>query len=531
MKVAARAAIWLALAALSFVGLQRSLWTPDEPREAEIGREMLLSPGVVPTLDRRPFVEKPPLYYWAVAGAYALAGGPSAAAARAVSGAAGLLTLLVLAAWARRAASPAVALVAVLLLATSVQFALSTHWVLLDPLLMLVCTLALWAGWERLAGRGAGWLVLFYAALTLALWTKGPIGPVLVGAGLAAHFLLARRERPWRALHPFAGAAFLALMLAGVGVAIWLAGGWESLRAWGWQNQVQRLVSPHDTGHRQPLGYYLSALPVAVLPWLVLLIDLFTPAFWRRLDPDRRPLARYCAALAVGGVALLSLSATKRETYLLPLLPPLFLLLALAVEVRFATAGEAGRWRRAGTWTQLALAALCGFLPGAALIAYTHRASAAAVAALAVALALAAGGALAAGRRRLRRAGGFAVGSAALLVVGGLLLAAPALERDKDYTAFLRDLDGRLPAGEPVAAVGADETLLGIVPFVTGRWLVDGTRDSLGLAVGDGAPEWVLLQIKGRLHGDPELAPGYRLVTARSFGSGRHFSLWRRETP
>ena len=49
-------ACWLAIG--------RDLWTPDEPREAEISREMWLAPSVVPTLNGRPFIEKPPLYYW-----------------------------------------------------------------------------------------------------------------------------------------------------------------------------------------------------------------------------------------------------------------------------------------------------------------------------------------------------------------------------------------------------------------------------------------------------------------------------------
>ena len=81
---------------LALLGCNRGLWTPDEPREAEISREMALSPSVIPTLNGQRFIEKPPLYYWVVAAVYRLTGGPSVLAARGVSVVAGLATLLTL---------------------------------------------------------------------------------------------------------------------------------------------------------------------------------------------------------------------------------------------------------------------------------------------------------------------------------------------------------------------------------------------------------------------------------------------------
>src|ERR1700680_3156077 len=50
----------------AFAGLaSHSLWTPDEPTGAAVGRAMLTSGDlVVPRLNGRPFLEKPPLYWW-----------------------------------------------------------------------------------------------------------------------------------------------------------------------------------------------------------------------------------------------------------------------------------------------------------------------------------------------------------------------------------------------------------------------------------------------------------------------------------
>src|SRR5258705_4910720 len=61
----------------------RGLWTPDEPREADIAWRMSQqSDRTVPQLAGTPFLEKPPLSYWMSAAAISLFG-DSAAGARA----------------------------------------------------------------------------------------------------------------------------------------------------------------------------------------------------------------------------------------------------------------------------------------------------------------------------------------------------------------------------------------------------------------------------------------------------------------
>src|SRR5262249_8530255 len=60
-----RIAIVLALAPLWIVSiLDRGLWTPDEPREADIAWRMSQGPTLLPQLANTPFLEKPPLSYW-----------------------------------------------------------------------------------------------------------------------------------------------------------------------------------------------------------------------------------------------------------------------------------------------------------------------------------------------------------------------------------------------------------------------------------------------------------------------------------
>jgi 4-amino-4-deoxy-L-arabinose transferase-like glycosyltransferase len=515
----------LLCALLGVPGLGRGLWTPDEPREAEISREMALAPTLIPTLNGHRFIEKPPLYYWVVAGVFRALGHPSADAARAVSALAGLLSALCVYAWAARAGRRRAGLIAAAMLATSVQFLVSTHWVLIDPLLMLFTTLAAWAGWELFAGsaRPRAWTTLLYAALVATLWTKGLVGVVLVVAGLAAYAVLGRGEL--RRLHPLGGGVFLALMVLALGGAIGLAGGREALWEWAWVNHVQRLLHPGATGHRQPLLYYAWTLPWAVLPWLPALLDALRPSAWRAAAPGAG-LPRYAALLAAAMLLVLSISATKRETYLLPLLPPLFLWLGLHVEHWWAAwrqrdeARLGWRW-----WTQFALLAAYALASPLLALGYLRRADPLALLLLGGALAIVAWALAAAGRARRVAAGRAALGCAWIGAVAWLLLLPHVIDGVKDMAPFVRWVNRQLPAGQPVYVLNADETLEGIVPFETGRRLA--AIDPRNAARAGALPGWLLVQEVAKGTRAP-VPPGYVLERREHFGRGRALALLRR---
>jgi len=525
----------VALLLLAFLGLNRGLWTPDEPREAEISREMALAPTIIPTLNGEPFIEKPPLYYWTVALAYRAAGEPSALAARMVSVMAALATLLLIFVWAARAHSATAGIVASLMLATSLQFAISTHWVLIDPLLMLFTTGAAWAAWELLAGKSAWRLqTTLYAALALALWTKGLIGPVLIGAGLTAYICL-QRPAAWRNLRPGVGVTVLGAALALLAAAIWHEGGKGALWEWGWVNHVQRLTNPGKTGHRQPLLYYFWTLPYAVLPWLLPFIDALRPSNWRdrseRLDagavPGRR-LLRYCAILSAAMLLVLSISATKRETYLLPLLPLIFLGLGVHVADWWRS------WRQRGSaplgvswWLQTLLLGVFVLAPPVLVSGWQQRSDVLTVSLFLLGL-LGAGLLLRASCKAQRtRAGILALANAVIATSSLLVLAAHAFDGMKDMTPFAASVGHELPPGMPVYTTAMDESLQGIVPFATGRRLIAVDPGSLSDA---SSPGWILVQDNhdGRI---TALPPAYALERSQSFGPGRVLQLWRRKEP
>jgi 4-amino-4-deoxy-L-arabinose transferase-like glycosyltransferase len=484
-------------------------------------------PGIIPTLNGQPFVEKPPLYYWLTAASFRVAGGPHAAAARAVSGLAGMLTLAVVFLWVSRARSNDAAAVTTVLLATFMAFVTSVHWVRIDAVLMLFCSIAIWSAWERIGrGAGPGFLTLFYAGLVLALWTKGLVGPVLVGVGLVTYAALSRSVAVLRPLRPILGLAVLASAFAALAAAIAATGGYEALRTWLYVNHIERFVHPVSTGHEAPFYYYVWTLPAAIAPWVVPFAALFhvKGPLWRRGRADAA-LVLFALALAMGPLLVLSAASSKRQVYLLPLLPSLALLMASTILDRIDAGRDplrSGAWARAGDWSQATILGVLGLAPAVAEIVIARRVTPISGALLVLGVSAATWLAAAVWVRELRRAFWIGTSCMAIALAGAVALAVPRVDAVKSLEPFFATIDPLLPKGEPMRAIGADETLLGIVPFVTGRRVISVEAGRL-----DDAP-FVLVQSNGSEE-DPVARDGsYDRVLERQFGPKRRMTLWRR---
>jgi 4-amino-4-deoxy-L-arabinose transferase-like glycosyltransferase len=438
-----------------------------------------------------------------------------------------LLTLAVFFLWVSRARSFDAAAVATVLLSTCVAFVTSAHWIRIDAVLLLFCTIALWSAWERIGRRGGpGFLALFYAGLVLALWTKGLIGPVLCVAGLVTYAAISRSVKVLLPLRPIAGAPVLVVAVAALAVAIAATGGAEALRTWFWVNHVQRFVHPVTTGHEAPFAYYAFNLPTAIAPWIVPFVALFhlKGPLWRR-DRADAALVRFAAAMTLGPLVVLSVASSKREVYLLPLLPPLTLLMAWVTLDRIEAerqGARSGLWSRSGDWLQAAILAIAGVAAPVAYAVVTR--SVTTMSAILSVAGVATMGALvvAVARRAAERAFWIGAASMGLALVGVWAFAVPRVDAIKNLEPFMTRIDAVLPQGEPVRAMGADETLLGAVSFVTGRRVIPiETKD-----LSEGT--FVLVQSVGTEPTPGELASAYERIEAREFGPRRRMALWRR---
>jgi 4-amino-4-deoxy-L-arabinose transferase-like glycosyltransferase len=108
------------------------LWTADEPRVAEIGREMVETGNwAVPMLNQKPFLEEPPLYYISLALTFKTFG-VSDKVARIPSAFFAFAAVLVVFYMANLLFGPRVALFSGLILATTGEYFRVAHWVIVD---------------------------------------------------------------------------------------------------------------------------------------------------------------------------------------------------------------------------------------------------------------------------------------------------------------------------------------------------------------------------------------------------------------
>lgn len=512
-------ALVLACAAfVSFAGIgSHSLWTPDEPRDAAVGLDMLRTGDwVVPRLNGQPFLEKPPLYWWAQTLAYR-ALGPTDAAARVPSAVFGAGTLLIAFALGARLAGTRGGIFAALVLATTIESSEVMHRSIVDPALIFFVALGHWgfvlAHAPRSRGERRAGLALFALAIPLSFLAKAVVGPALVIGPPVLYLAATRRLDAILGLWP---AAVVAAPLSAALVGPWLLalyheGGAAAVRECLVANTVGRFQSTDGRmfGHHQPFWYYLGVGPGHLAPWVLAIPAMVRAGVWGK---DREGEARRALfAVFLFGLVLLSIPSGKRGTYLVPLFP------AFAATCGWwcATIGRgspaASEWRRRRldrttlTLVLAALAILPAAVGAAALVARFVPAAALTLATIRAAFTPAGAAALGVGALVwtaffalvLRRHARARTQPAPALVGAGLLLVFLAYETGvkaaidplKDLHPLTAAIARAVPATEEVLLYAPNETMLGIVNFDLGRrahavWSAADLRTALEAAPG-----------------------------------------------
>ncbi len=308
---------------------------------------------VTPRLYGQPWFEKPILYYWAAAIGFKLhlsaewaARLPSAFAALAAAIAIGWLAAKHYGGDANSLSGPV--LLAPLIFASSVAGIGFARAATPDMLFAASITMAMAALATAYRHSGAlrglaestiqsgpprhhdsAALLLFGAFLGLGVLAKGPAAVILAGGAV---LLWALATKQWHAaflaLHPLAIAAFCAVALPWY--VLCAVRNPDFLRVFIWQHNFERYLTPMFH-HPQPFWFFGPITLLALVPWTILLWPAAHEGLraWRDKSWIHSP-GVFFACWAIFPIIFFSFSDSKLPSYILPAIPPLALICAVA---------------------------------------------------------------------------------------------------------------------------------------------------------------------------------------------------------
>ena len=308
----------------------RKLVRPDEGRYAEIAREMAVTGDwVTPRLNAVKYFEKPPLQYWTTASAFKTFG-EHEWTARLWTGLTGFGGVLLVFFAGRALFGHRAALYTALVLGSSFLYVGLGHINTLDMGMTFFMTLAL-VGFlqaQRASAPGSAsrkWMLLAWAAMGLAVLSKGLIGLVLPGASTVAYCAVQRDLSPLKRLHPLAGILLLLLITAPWFVAVSAANPEFPSFFFLHEHFARFLTKVH---HRTaPWWFFIPILILGLLPWTFTLMHAATGA-WRSQPEQKTFNARRFLLIYAGLIfVFFSTSQSKLISYILPTFPALALLI------------------------------------------------------------------------------------------------------------------------------------------------------------------------------------------------------------
>lgn len=459
------------------------VWTADEPRVAEIGREMAACGNwAVPTLNKKPFLEEPPLYYASIATVFRVFGGPSDKTVRIPSAVFALGAVLALFFLGTTLFDPRTGFLAGFVMATCGEYFRVAHWVIVDSALTCFIVLSLAFFMKGYLSKDWGRRILSYGlcyvSCALAFYSKGFIGVVIPALAVFVFLGFDKNLREVFRMHLWLGIGIFLILTLPWFLALWQQGGSEFLNVFFVHNHLERFAGG-STGHVKPFYYYLTQFPGAYLPWTLLLVPAFYWSFRRaeHADDRTRKGVLFAKCWFIAGFVFLSMASTKRVLYLMPIFAPISLLVAHYIEASFTRAS----FRRFEGFFAVAFAAAALAVGLAVVPAFFYAsgkygfgfppAETVSTVLLALAATVLALAALVNYRTSKERFWSFSGASVLALLFLGLVAAMPLLDRYKSFVPFCDAVSSAARSAPDVYAYQPDETLRGAVPFYTGRFI------------------------------------------------------------
>ena len=295
------------------------LWNPDEPRYAQVAKEMLQGEGwIIPHLNSEVYPDKPPLFFWLIAFTAKTIGGMNEFAARFPSALFGLLTLLLLFLLGKRLFNEKVGFLAALILATNGEYLWLARRANIDATLTFFTTAAItlfYVGFYQQKGRWILYL-LAYCAMALGVFAKLQVGVIVPLLVVGGYFLIQRELRFFKDPAHIPGVALFVAFIGGWLALAYISGGEDYL--WGllYHKTASRLFE--TVSHTRSLYYYLVNFPGNFAPWIIFLPSALLYGLSAK---GRKKEFIFVFFWFVIILISFSLFKAKRELYLLPLYP------------------------------------------------------------------------------------------------------------------------------------------------------------------------------------------------------------------
>jgi len=320
---------------LYFLNLGRwDLWNPDEPRYAQVAREMVNGGDwILMHSNGSVYSDKPPLFFWLIALSSYLWQGFTSYSARFPSALFGTLTVILTFFIGKTLYSSRMGFLSGLILTTSYQFAYLATRANIDATLTFFTTASLlcFIQWVRdnpegeiRQGRRRYLLIYgFYVGMALAILAKGPVGLILPLLVSLIYFLV---QKDWKGIRRMR--LLWGILLVLVIVFIWylpalMKGGREYFNETLLRHSIGRFAK--GTSHIRPIYYYFYNFPVDFLPWILFLPGAVVYGFSRKVMAKRKEFL-FLFVWFVVIFLFFTLSKGKRGLYLLPLFPSVSLM-------------------------------------------------------------------------------------------------------------------------------------------------------------------------------------------------------------
>ena len=356
----------LIIVAVYLTGLTIPLLGPDEPRYAEVAREMFeRGDWITPKLGGFDWFEKPALLYWLEIVSYKLFG-VTEFAARFGSALFGLGTVFCL--WILGRNCPQIntdehgfeiqnpkskiqnpnnfANWLALIAASSIGLIVFSHGASFDIILTFPITASLVSFfiWETRNRKSQitnrKYLLAFYFFIGVALIAKGLVGIVFPFAIVAFYYLLSWKFPSKTFFFSLFWGTIVTLLVASVWyLPMYQANGWKFIDEFFIQHHFQRYTS-NKYQHPQPFYFFFWVLPLMTIPWLPFFIasiwSLVKRIFFRKdakaqgekFTIHHSPLTIFAVSWLLVPLVFFSISGSKLPGYILPALPAALILTA-----------------------------------------------------------------------------------------------------------------------------------------------------------------------------------------------------------